>query len=137
LRYFDTTRAGYTENTVPNLVAYPISYDAYGERLTTGQIGLRLYGVASARVSYFVGLGCDFDLATKFNNFSGSSSIFGLESFSIPTEPNQHRIRATGVAGAKYDLAANQRITTELDVSQLPYTSVASVTSILKYSVGF
>jgi hypothetical protein len=71
------------------------------------------------------------------DRYAGTSGIVGLESFSINAAGQQNELRAVGSAGMRYMIASNQAIAFDAAVRQLPYGNDPSITTMLRYSIGF
>lgn len=137
VRYSDATRKSYTEGAVAGTVDFPISYDAYYQRLTTATAGVRISGMFSDKVGYQASLGGEYDLAHKANNYSGTSTIPGLENFALANTGASNRSRVVGSAGLYYQLDKTQRLTATVGVRGQAYSSQPSVTTLVGYQVAF
>ena len=136
VRYSNATRKGYTEETVTG-VAFPISYDAYYQRLTTATAGVRLTGMVTDKVGYQVSLGGEYDLAHKANTYSGTSTIPGLETFALANTGSSNRARVVASAGLYYQMDKTQRLTASVGVRGQAYSSQPSVSTLVGYQVAF
>ena len=137
IRYSDATRKGYTEGTITGSVEFPISYDAYYQRLTTATAGMRLTGMFSDKVGYQVSLGGEYDLAHKASTYSGTSTIPGLENFALANTGASNRSRVVASAGLYYQMDKTQRLTATVGVRGQAYSSQPSVTTLVGYQVAF
>ena len=137
IRYSDATRKGYTEGTVTGTVDFPITYDAYYQRLTTATAGVRLSGMFSDKVGYQASLGGEYDLAHKASTYSGTSTIPGLENFALANTGASNRSRVVASAGVHYQLDKTQRLTATVGVRGQAYSSQPSVTTLVGYQVAF
>jgi hypothetical protein len=136
LRRSDSQRRGYTEATSDS-VEYPITYNRFGQQVTSATAGLRLRGAITPEFSLTFGAGMEHDLNSKTDRYAGTSGISGLESFSINATQQQNELRAVGSAGMRYMVASNQAIAFDASIRQLPYGNDPSVTTMLSYSIGF
>ncbi len=136
LRRTDVTRKGYTEGTTTDVSA-PLTYDDYGLRLTTALGGVRFHGRLDEKIAAVVGLGAEYDVGRKMDAYAGTSSISGLETFSIATNSHANRLRPSAVAGVAYEFAANRTLSAQIAVRGQAYSADPSLTSTVKYSVGF
>ena len=136
LRRSDSQRQGYTETTSDS-VEYPITYNRFGQQVTSATAGLRLRGSITPEFSLTFGAGMEHDLDSKVDRYSGTSAIAGLESFSINASQQQNETRAVGSAGMRYMVASNQALAFDASVRQMPYGNDPSVTTMLRYSIGF
>jgi hypothetical protein len=136
LRRSDSQRGGYTETTSDS-VQFPITYSRFGQVVTSGTAGLRLRGAITPQFGVVLGAGMEYDLDSKMDRYAGTSGILGLESFSINAAGQQNELRAVGSAGMRYMIASNQAIAFDAAVRQLPYGNDPSITTMLRYSIGF
>jgi hypothetical protein len=136
LRRSDSQRRGYTETTSAD-VEFPITYNRFGQTVTSGTAGLRLRGAISPEFSLTLGAGMEYDLDSKMDRYSGTSTIPDLERFSINASQQQNEVRAVGSAGMRYMIASNQALAFDASVRQMPYGNDPSITTMLRYSIGF
>jgi hypothetical protein len=136
VRRSDSQRRGYTEATSDS-VQFPITYNRFGQQVTSATAGLRLHGAITPEFSLTFGAGMEHDLNSKMDRYSGTSTITGLETFSINASQQQNELRAVGSAGMRYMVASNQAIAFDASVRQLPYGNDPSITTMLRYSIGF
>jgi hypothetical protein len=136
VRRSDSQRQGYVETTSAD-VQYPITYHGFGQEVTSGTAGLRLRGAITPEFSLIFGAGMEYDLGSKVDRYAGTSTISGLETFSINASQQQNELRAVGSAGMRYMVASNQAIAFDASVRQLPYGNDPSITTMLRYSIGF
>ena len=136
MRRSDSQRRGYTETTSDS-VQYPITYNRFGQQVTSATAGLRLRGSITPEFSLTFGAGMEYDLNSKVDRYSGRSTIPGLETFSINASQQQNEVRAMGSAGMRYMIASNQALAFDASVRQMPYGNDPSITTMLRYSIGF
>jgi hypothetical protein len=136
LRRSDSQRQGYVETT-SDAVQFPLTYNRFGQQVTSGTAGLRLRGAITPEFSMTFGAGMEYDLDSKVDRYAGTSTIAGLETFSINASQQQNELRAVGSAGMRYMVASNQAIAFDASVRQLPYGNDPSITTMLRYSIGF
>jgi hypothetical protein len=136
LRRSDSQRQGYVETTSAD-VQFPLTYNRFGQQVTSGTAGLRLRGAITPEFSLTFGAGMEYDLDSKMDRYSGTSTISGLETFSIPASQQQNELRAVGSAGMRYMVASNQALAFDASVRQMPYGNDPSITTMLRYSIGF
>ncbi len=137
IRYSDATRKGYTEGTVTGAVDFPITYDAYYQRLTTATAGVRLSGMFSDKVGYQASLGGEYDLAHRSSTYSGTSTIPDLETFALANTGSSNRARVVASTGLSYQMDKTQRLTATAGVRGQAYSSQPSVTTLVGYQVAF
>jgi len=71
------------------------------------------------------------------DEYSGTSSIPGLSTFSLASHLRPDRLRPSASAGVRYGLAPNQSVSAEIDFRQQAYSTDPVVALMAKYSVGF
>jgi hypothetical protein len=136
VRRSDSQRQGYVETTSAD-VQFSLTYNRFGQQVTSGTAGLRLRGAITPEFSLTFGAGMEYDLDSKMDRYSGTSTISGLETFSIPASQQQNELRAVGSAGMRYMVASNQAVAFDASVRQMPYGNDPSITTMLRYSIGF
>jgi hypothetical protein len=136
MRRSDSQRRGYTETTSDS-VEFPITYNRFGQQVTSATAGLRLRGSITPEFSLTFGAGMEHDLNSKMDRYSGRSTIPDLETFSINASQQQNETRAVGSAGMRYMIASNQALAFDASVRQMPYGNDPSITTMLRYSIGF
>ena len=136
IRYGDAQMAGYTEGS-SDTVQYPITYNDFSQRLTTGIAGLRLNGMLNNQVSYEIGGGIEYDLQSDANAFSGSSTIPDLSTFSIQNTADANKLRGNASIALGYAIAPNQKLTAGASVRSEAYTNEPTANIIAGYEVGF
>jgi hypothetical protein len=135
LRRSDSQRQGYVETT-SDAVQFPITYNRFGQTVTSGTAGLRLRGAITPEFSMTFGAGMEYDLDSKMDRYTGTSTST-LAAFSINASQEQNELRAVGSAGMRYMVASNQAIAFDASMRQLPYGNDPSITTMLRYSIGF
>ena len=135
-RHVSATRSAYVEQASAS-VSYPLNFNDFGQWATIGTSGVRFFGRYNARLGYFIGIGGEYNVAGRCDPLSGTSTIVGLESFSVPVATRDNRVRLSMAAGASYDFAENQKLSFDVGVRQTPYSRVTAVNTMLKYSIGF
>jgi hypothetical protein len=136
VRYTDVTRGSYGEEASADVTS-PLFFRDYTQRLTTGITGLRVFGSFGTRFGFSLAVGAEYDLARTMGPYAGTSSISGLETFSVAMAASGNRARAFASGGLSYLVAPNQKLSAEVAVRQQPYAAEPSVTALLKYAVGF
>jgi autotransporter-associated beta strand protein len=139
LRYTDVTRGGYMES-FNLLVTQPLVYNSYYERLVTGFGGGMLNGRINERLGMMLGLGAETDFSRSANSFSGYSPI-QLQSDNLPFGFGHggtwNGLRPTGMAGAYYDLAPNQRVMINSYAGEQAWSSRGYLTGLAGYQIAF
>ena len=136
LRYSNSQRDAFTE-TATSSVSEPVSYARFGQRLLTGTMGVRLTGTVTQSIGYQFGLGGEYDVRHSTKNFSGTSPVFGLESFSFNPNPTTNRLRPTMNLGVAYAIDPNQKLIGNISVRGQAYAIEPSVTTMAGYQVSF
>jgi len=84
-------------------------------------------------VTLLASAGLENDLNTSNGNYT-ATGLYGLNSINF--NPNPVRTRATGMLGAYYDLAKNQRLGINGIYRQEPYQGVSTTSVMATYTVG-
>ena len=137
LRYTQTTRGAYQEAATQGMVDYPISYNAFHQRLGTATAGLRLNGMVSERIGLQAGAGVDFHFHRPSSAYTGASAIYGLETFSLPGALTARRLSAVGNAGLFYQIDRTQRLTGNVSVRGQAFSSQPAVSVMGGYQAAF
>jgi hypothetical protein len=130
----ESKRRGYTETSS---IEYPISYNRFGQMVTSATAGLRLHGAITPKFSLSLAVGVENDTESKMDRYSGTSDIVGSETFSINASQQRNRTRTVGSAGVRYMIKPNQAVAFDASVRQLPYGNDSSITAMLRYTLGF
>jgi len=72
LRHSDSQRRGYTE-TDADSATYPITYNRFGQQVTSATAGLRLRGSITPEFSLTFGAGMEYDLNSTVDRYAGRS----------------------------------------------------------------
>lgn len=146
LRYTDATRGGYTEASVPSVVDYPLSYDAYFQRATTVTTGLRLDGKLSGGFDYRLGLGVERDVALRGSDYTGNG-IPGVgpgpnydvisTAFDLPAAVRPNRLRPVGEIGLGFRPTPDQLVSANVSLRVPTYSSTPNVNVIVGYRLAF
>lgn len=136
LRRIETSRGRYTETT-SDAVEFPLSYDRFGQYVTSGITGVRVRGPLADGLTFVAGAGIEYDLNSRLNAYSGTSTVPGLVSFSVTTDEDARRLRAVGSVGLRYDVAANQQLMLDAGVRETPYSDKPNITTMVRYAMGF
>ena len=136
IRRIETSRGRYTETT-SDAVTYPLSYDRFGQYVTSGITGVRVQGPIADGLTFVAGAGLEYDLNSRLDAYSGTSTVPGLESFSVTTDEDARRLRAVGSVGLRYSVAANQQLMLDAGVRETPYSDKPNITTMVRYAMGF
>lgn len=135
LRLTESTRGAYDEAYSEGVVDDPFSYDAYGQKRTTGTLGADLAGPIDQNTTYRLGAGLDYDVASNLDMFAAYSDLIGDMTYS-----NDVKARATrffGSAGIGHMLEKNKTLTLDAQVSQMDYGSESAYSLIAGYQMAF
>ena len=136
VRRVETSRGRYTETTSES-VEFPLSYNRFGQYATSGITGVRVSGPIAEGLTFVAGAGLEYDLSSRLNAYSGTSTVPGLESFSVTTDEDARRLRAVGSVGLRYSVAANQQLMLDAGVRETPYSDKPNITTMVRYAMGF
>lgn len=132
LRYTQNNMGGYTEGSSATVTA-PLTYSAVNTNATTLVAGLGANYKVMPDVTLLASAGLENDLNTSNGNYT-ATGLYGLNSINF--NPNPVRTRATGMVGAYYDLAKNQRLGINGIYRQEPYQGVSTTSVMATYTVG-
>jgi len=132
LRYTQNNMGGYTEGSSATVTA-PLTYSAVNTNATTLVAGLGANYKVMPDVTLLASAGLENDLNTSNGNYT-ATGLYGLNSINF--NPNPVRTRATGMLGAYYDLAKNQRLGINGIYRQEPYQGVSTTSVMATYTVG-
>ena len=136
LRYGYAGRKGYAE-AGSDAVQFPISYADYRQRILTAETGLLLNGVLRGNISYKIGGGIEFDLKSTANNFAGTSSLEGLETFSLANDASNNKARGHALAEIGYNIAPTAKFTLAVSARGEAYSSKTNANIMAGLQVGF
>ncbi len=135
LRYTRLNNGSYTESSTAD-VTLPLSYGSMTQNTfsAVGGIGLRvgltenLTGTAS--------VGIQQNLKYNMSNYQVTSSIVGLESFSVAMPGNVNSM-ATASAGLFYDINKQERLSFNVLWQQQPFIATNTTTALATYTIGY
>lgn len=136
LRYGYAGRRGYTEGSSAD-VEFPVTYNAYSQRLTTGRAGLLFNGKLNDAVDYKFGAGIEYDLESKGLKFAGSSDVPDMETFELADTASAKKFRGQGSAELGYAIMPNARITLGASVRGEAYTDKTNANLTAGFHLGF
>ena len=137
LRYTDMSRSAYAERMVSGTVDYPIAYEAFHQRLATVSAGLRISGMASAKIGYHLGGGLEHVVHRSVSAYAGASVISGLESFAIANSGAMNLTVPVGSAGLHYQIDRTQRLTANATLRGQTFSSQPAVSLLAGYQAAF
>jgi hypothetical protein len=136
LKHTSSKLGAYAEQLTDS-VEFPISYAAYGQRLTAATAGIRIGGRLTDRVSLALAAGIEHDLRSTVDAYAGASDIPGLASFSFSTHANSNRTRRVGSATLGYQIDSNQRVSAGAYVRENAYAAQATKSLLMQYEMAF
>jgi hypothetical protein len=137
LRYTETARKAYSERYISGDVEFPISYGDFYQRTTNGVLALKLKGMLTDHIEYRLAAGLEYELARDASPYRGTSTIVGLETFSLEHGGPRKRSRAFGTAALHYQIDANQRLLGSISLRETPFSTSAALTTLVGYQLGF
>jgi autotransporter-associated beta strand protein len=135
IRNYDSSTAAYSEVFSSN-VQVPISYSKYSQRATMAFSGLKLEGKLSKDLRYNVSGGLEKDVNVNNPTYSGTSSIYGLNSFSQDSLTRQRESRVFANLGTTYLLEKNETISLGVSYRQDRFKGTSLVSGMLTYTIG-
>ncbi|WIX01040.1 autotransporter outer membrane beta-barrel domain-containing protein [Pseudomonas sp. AR5] len=136
LRYTQLKFDGYQEDASAEVTA-PLAFDTLRLESTTATAGVRLVGQVAQRLRIMSNLGVEHDLSQNYDDLRGTSSITGLERFSVDAADGSRRSRAVAGIGAAYALPHAQEISVNADWYQQSFSRDNGSSITASYSVGF
>jgi|GEM_PF-3039015 len=136
MRYAQLKFDGFQEDASTEVTA-PLAFDSLKLESTTATAGVRLVGQVAQPLRVMVNLGVEHDLSQNYDDLRGSSSITGLERFSVDATDGSRRSRAVAGIGAAYALPHAQEISLNADWYQQSFSRGNSSSITASYSVGF
>ena len=132
MRYTQNNMGGYTEGTSTTVTA-PLTYSALNTNATTALAGLGASYRFIPAATLFVSAGVETDTNTANGTYS-ATGISGLTPINFNANPV--KTRPTGMLGAYYDVAKNQRLGITGIYRQEPFQAVSTTTVMATYTVG-
>lgn len=137
LQYTDVTRDGYGEEATAETLN-PLSYDGYHERAFTLQAGVEFSGLFSEETGFEAALGLEYDIAVSADDFSGTSPIPGLETFSLDHENgDEGNLRPAGMLSLFHDVTPNRRVSATVFAGQDGFSEGFQGTALLAFRASF
>ncbi len=135
LRYTRINAGAYTENSTATVTS-PLSYNAMAQNTFSaiGGIGVRSHLVEKLTGTASVGI--QQNLNYSMGNYAGTSSIMGLETFSVQMPGNVNSM-ATATAGMFYDINKRERVGVNVLWQQQPFIATNTTTALATYTIGF
>ena len=137
LQYTDVTRDGYGEEATAETLN-PLRYEGYHERALTFQAGVEFSGMFNEETGFEAALGLEYDLSRSANDFSGTSPIPGLETFSLDhADDDAGNLRPAGMLSLFHDVAPNRRISATVFAGQDGFSEGFQGTALLAFRASF
>ena len=137
LRRTAAIRGAYAETAIAGKVDLPVSYAAYGQRLTTATTGLRIDTSMTDDLTVPLALGSEYDLSTDLSHFSGTTAIGGLSSFDIVNSAAARRARLISEFGMSYALDKTQTLTAKVSARGQAYSDQTYINTLAGYQQAF
>jgi hypothetical protein len=131
LRYVKSMMGGYTEAQTAK-VAFPLSYDAINNYVTTAIAGVTGQRRLNEKTSVFASAGIEKDLNTNISNLVTSGNGY----FNIAMNGNYQNTRANASLGANYFISPKERLSLVGIYRQEAYQAISSTTVMATYTVG-
>ena len=135
LRYTRVNTGAYTENSSAN-VTLPLSYSAMAQNTFSaiGGVGFRV-GLTE-NLTGTTSIGIQQNLKYSMSNYQVTSTIVGLESFSVAMPGNVNSM-ATATVGLIYDINKRERLGINILWQQQPFIATNTTTALATYTIGF
>jgi len=135
LRYTHVNTGGYTEGSNAN-VTLPLSYNSLTQNTFSAIGGLGFRVGLSENLTGTASIGIQQNLKYSMNNYQVTSSIIGLESFSVAMPGNINSM-ATASAGLYYDINKRERLGFNVLWQQQPFIATNTTTALATYTIGY
>lgn len=135
-RKVKSTRGGYEEQYIEDVVDLPITYNDFALEASTVSLGLKLAGELSDTISLTAAVAVEHDYALKAD-FSGSSSIDGIEEFSLDVAQEENQTRMFGAAGVEYGMSEDHVVRLGISARQLTFGDDLNITTTASFTAGF
>lgn len=135
LRYTRINAGAYTENTTATVTS-PLSYNAMAQNTFSAIGGIGVRSHLAEKLTGTASVGIQQNLNYSMGNYAGTSSISGLETFSVQMPGNVNSM-ATATAGLYYDVRKNERVGLNVLWQQQPFIATNTTTALATYTIGF
>jgi len=135
LRYTHLNTGGYTEGSNAN-VTLPLSYNSLTQNTFSAIGGLGFRVGLSENLTGTASIGIQQNLKYSMNNYQVTSSIIGLESFSVAMPGNVNSM-ATASAGLFYDINKRERLGLNVLWQQQPFIATNTTTALMTYTIAY
>lgn len=135
LRYTRINAGAYTENTTATVTS-PLSYNAMAQNTFSAIGGIGVRSHLAEKLTGTASVGIQQNLNYSMGNYAGTSSIMGLETFSVQMPGNVNSM-ATATAGMFYDINKRERVGVNVLWQQQPFIATNTTTALATYTIGF
>ena len=135
LRYTRINAGAYTENTSATVTS-PLSYNAMAQNTFSAIGGIGVRSHLAEKLIGTASVGIQQNLNYSMGNYAGTSSISGLETFSVQMPGNVNSM-ATATAGMFYDINKRERVGVNVLWQQQPFIATNTTTALASYTIGF
>jgi hypothetical protein len=135
IRYHRLATDAYAE-TASASVTSPLSFQAMSQSALSAVYGVGLAMSLSERLAATVSIGMRQSLNYQMDDYQGSSSMSGLESFSVPM-PSSIRSMASASAGLNFAMSKRSKLGLKLLWQQQALSATQSVTALTSYNLSF
>lgn len=135
LRYYRVATGGYSEGSNADVTS-PLTYNAMAQEVFAAVGGLGTSVFLAEKLTGNASVGIQQNLNYKMGNYQGTSSISGLESFSV-SMPSNINSMATATAGVTYAIKKNEKLSLNALWQQQAFSATNTITALATYSIGF
>ena len=135
LRYTRINAGAYTESATATVTS-PLSYKAMAQNVFSAIGGVGVRSHLAEKLIGTASVGIQQNLNYSMGNYAGTSSISGLETFSIQMPGNVNSM-ATASAGLYYNVRKNERVGLNVLCQQQPFIATNTTTALATYTIGF
>lgn len=135
LRYYRIATGGYSEGSNANVTS-PLTYNAMAQEVFAAVGGVGTSVFLAEKLTGTASVGIQQNLNYKMGNYQGTSTISGLESFSV-NMPSNINSMATATAGMSYAVKKNEKIGVNVLWQQQAFSATNTITALATYSIGF
>lgn len=135
LRYYRVATGGYSEGSNANVTS-PLTYNAMAQEVFAAVGGIGTSVFLAEKLTGNASVGIQQSLNYKMGNYQGTSTIAGLESFSV-NMPSNINSMATATAGVTYAIKKNEKLSFNTLWQQQAFMATNTITALATYSIGF
>lgn len=135
LRYYRVASGGYSEGSNSDVTS-PLTYNAMAQEVFAAVGGVGTSVFLAEKLTGTASVGIQQNLNYKMGNYQGTSSISGLESFSV-NMPSNINSMTTATAGMSYVIKKNEKLGVNVLWQQQAFSATNTITALATYSIGF